>query len=155
MSHLPPEGLGNAVVRACGLEPGNAEGRLHFTKESKLLVAASRNAGLVEQAQQEVVERAFGTGERRIRTIMTPRHDIYWVDTNGSAEAMLKGIRGGRHEQIVVAKGALDQVVGVLRKQDLLDLHLDGKLLPDMNGGSDLLADVRDLLVVHDGATVL
>jgi putative hemolysin len=148
-------GLGNAVVRACGLEPGNAEGRLHSTEELKLLVAASRNAGLVEQAQQEVVERAFGMGERRIRTIMTPRHDIYWVDANGSAEAMLKGIRGSRHEQIVVARGTLDQVVGVLRKQDLLDLHLDGKLLPDMNGGSDLLAAVRDPLVVHDGATVL
>ena len=102
-----------------------------------------------------MVERAFGMGERRIRTIMTPRHDIYWVDANGSAEAMLKGIRGSRHEQIVVARGTLDQVVGVLRKQDLLDLHLDGKLLPDMNGGSDLLAAVRDPLVVHDGATVL
>lgn len=148
-------GLGNAVVRACGLEPGNAEGRLHSTEELKLLVAASRNAGLVQQAQQEVVERAFGMGERRIRTIMTPRHDIYWIDANSSAEVMLKGIRGSRHEQIVMARGSLDQVVGVLRKQDLLDLHLDGKLLPDKDGGSDLLAAMQDPLVVHDGATVL
>lgn len=147
-------GLGNTVVRACGLEPGNAEGRLHSTEELKLLVAASRNAGLVQQAQQEVVERAFGMGERRIRTIMTPRHDIYWVDANGSAEVMLKGIRGSRHEQIVMAKGTLDQVVGVLRKQDLLDLHLDGKL-PDKDGGCDLLAAMQNPLVVHDGATVL
>lgn len=48
--------LGNAVVRLFGLEPGHAEGRLHSTEELKLLVAASRNAGLVDQAQQDVVE---------------------------------------------------------------------------------------------------
>ena len=150
-------GLGNAVIRSCGLQPGNAEGRLHSTEELKLLVAASRNAGLVQQAQQEVVERAFGMGERRVRTIMTPRHDIYWIDANGSPAAMLQGVRASRHEQVVVAKGTLDQVVGVLRKQDLLDLHLDGKLLLETGcGGSDhLLALMREPLIVHDGATVL
>ena len=150
-------GLGNTVVRSCGLEPGSAEGRLHSTEELKLLVAASRSAGLVQQAQQEVVERAFGMGERRVRTIMTPRHDIYWIDANGSTQAMLKGVRGCRHEQVVVARGTLDQVVGVLRKQDLLDLHLDGKLLPDLDGSepAQLLAALREPLIVHDGATVL
>ena len=149
-------GLGNAVMRLCGLEPGNAESRLHSTEELKLLVAESRNAGLVQQAQQEVVERAFGLGERRIRTIMTPRHDIYWIDANGTADAMLQGVRSSRHEQVVVARGTLDHVVGVLRKQDLLDLHLDGKLLPKEGGGSDhLLALMREPLIVHDGATVL
>ena len=150
-------GLGNAIVRACGLEPGNAEGRLHSTEELKLLVAASKDAGLVQQAQQEVVERAFGMGERRVRTIMTPRHDIFWIDADGTPEAMLQGVRASRHEQVVVAKGTLDQVLGVLRKQDLLDLHLDGGRLLDREAcdSSHLLAVMREPLVVHDGATVL
>jgi len=151
-------GLGNAVVRLFGLEPGHAEGRLHSTEELKLLVAASKQAGLVEQAQQEVVERAFGMGERRVRAIMTPRHDIYWIDADGTSEAMLQGVRHSRHEQVVVARGTLDKVVGVLRKQDLLDLHLDGKLLlleGDSNGSAALLTAVREPIVVHDGATVL
>ena len=154
--------LGNVVVRAFGLEPGDAEGRLHSTEELKLLVAASREAGLVQQAQQEVVERAFGMGERRIRTIMTPRHDIYWVDANDSAQDMLRRIRDSRHEQILVARGTLDQVLGVLRKQDILDLCLDGKLSPGKDGAGedgagerDLLAAVREPLAVHDGSTVL
>ena len=149
--------LGAAVVRAFGLEAGHAEGRLHSTEELKLLVAASREAGLVEQAQQEVVERAFGMGERRIRTIMTARHDIYWIDANEPPDAMLRRVRGSRHEQVVVADGTLDKVVGVLRKQDLLDLHLDGKALhqADASGASNLMEALREPLVVHDGATVL
>ena len=146
-------GLGNAVVRLCGLEPGHAEDRLHSTEELKLLVAASREAGLVQQAQQEVVERAFGLGERRVRAIMTPRNDVYWIDANGTSEALLHGVRHSRHEQVVVARGSLDKVLGVLRKQDLLDLHLDGKLSPGDSAG--LLTAVREPMVVHDGATVL
>ena len=149
--------LGNAVIRSLGLEPGNAEGRLHSTEELRLLVAASKEAGLVQQTQQEVVERAFGMGERHVRTIMTPRHDIYWIDANGSADDMLQGVRRSRHEQIVVARGTLDQVTGVLRKQDLLDLHLDGKLPFNKEDANvdDLLAVIQEPLVVHDGATVL
>ncbi len=151
-------GLGNAVIRLCGLEPGSAEGRLHSTQELRLLVAASKDAGLVQQAQQEVVERAFGMGERRIRAIMTPRHDIYWIDADEPFDAMLQGVRQSRHEQLVVARGTLDKVIGVLRKQDLLDLHLDGKLglrAEDTDGSPALLAALRDPLVVHDGSTVL
>ena len=63
-------GLGDAIMRLLGLEHGRDEGRLHSTEELKLLVAAAKTAGLVDQAQQEVVERAFGMGERRIRAIM-------------------------------------------------------------------------------------
>ena len=148
--------LGNGIMRMMGLERGSEEGRLHSTEELKLLVAASRTAGLVDQSQQDVVERAFGMGNRRVRSIMTPRHDVDWVDADGSVEVILRGIRHGRHEQIVVARGTLDNVVGILRKQDLLDMHLDGKLPTSESdeGSATLLRAVRAPLVVHDGATV-
>jgi putative hemolysin len=148
--------LGNGIMRIMGLERGSEEGRLQSTEELKLLVAASRNAGLVDQSQQDVVERAFAMGNRRVRAIMTPRHDIDWVDAEGSVGSILQGIRHGRHEQIVMARGTLDNVVGILRKQDLLDMHLDGKL-PTSDSDeatATLLRAVRAPLVVHDGATV-
>ena len=149
-------GLGGLAMRLLGLEHPGEENRLHSTEELKLLVAASRSAGLVDQAQQDVVERAFAMGNRRVRSIMTPRHDVDWVDANGSTVDILRGVRHGRHEQIVVAKGALDDVVGILRKQDLLDMHLDGKLPTEdsEDGRASLLRAVRAPLVVHDGASV-
>ena len=149
-------GLGGVVMRLLGLERSSEENRLHSTEELKLLVAASRSAGLVDQAQQDVVERAFTMGNRRVRSIMTPRHDVDWVDANGTTEDILRGVRHGRHEQIVMAKGTMDDVVGILRKQDLLDMHLDGKLPTEDSeeGRAALLRAVRPPLVVYDGTTV-
>ena len=113
-----------------------------------LLVSASKDADLVQPAQQEVVERAFSMGELRVRSIMTPRLDVQWIDADDSREVMLKAIRDCRHEQVVVARTTLDQIVGILRKQDLLDADLDGQEL-------DPVAAVREPLMVHDAATVL
>ncbi|RYC29452.1 HlyC/CorC family transporter [Lichenibacterium minor] len=149
-------GLGGVVMRLLGLEHSSEGNRLHSTEELKLLVAASRSAGLVDQAQQDVVERAFAMGNRRVRSIMTPRHDVDWVDADGTTDAILRGVRHGRHEQIVMTKGTLDDVVGILRKQDLLDMHLDGKLPTEdsEDGRAALLRAVRAPLVVHDGASI-
>lgn len=141
-------GLGAAVLRLCGLEPGHGENQLHSTEELKLLVAESKNAGLVQTAQQEVVERAFNMGQVRVRAIMTPRLDVHWINADEPTDALLRSIRESRHEQVVVARGTLDKFVGVLRKQDLLDAHLDGQPL-------DPVGTVREPLIVHDGATVL
>ena len=149
-------GLGNGIMRLIGLERSGEAEHLHSTEELKLLVAASRSAGLVNQAQQDVVERAFAMGSRRVRAIMTPRHEIQWVNADGSIEAILHGVRHSRHEQVVVARGTLDNVVGILRKHDLLDMHLDGKL-PTAGadeGSAALLMALRPPLVMHDGATV-
>jgi CBS domain containing-hemolysin-like protein len=61
---------------------------------------------------------------------------------------MLRKIRECLHEQIVVGRGQVDNVIGVLRKQDLLDQALGGKPL-------NPLTLIKKPLVVHDGARVL
>jgi len=120
-------GLGNLVLRLCGLQPGAGEGSLHSPEELKLLVAASQEAGLLHQAQQEVVERVFNIGDRRIADIMTPRRDIDWIDADDGAEEILRTIRECRHEQLLVGRGSIDEPLGMILKKDLLDQVLDGK----------------------------
>ncbi len=48
-------GLGNLVLRLCGLRPGSGEGALHSADEIKLLVAASQEGGLraIRESQHE------------------------------------------------------------------------------------------------------
>jgi CBS domain containing-hemolysin-like protein len=98
--------------------------------------------------QQEAVERIFKIGRRRISDLMTPRPNVAWLDAEGSRDQMLQEVRECRHEQIVVSRGDIDEFLGVVRKQDILDQLLDGKPL-------DPLALVKEALVVHNSAPAL
>lgn len=140
-------GLGNLVLRLCGLRPGTGEGSLHSPDELKLLVAASQEAGLLHQAQQEVVDRVFNIGNRRIADIMTPRRDVNWIDADDSPEEMLRTIRECRHEQLLVGRGDVDEPLGMILKKDLLEQVLDGKAL-------DPMAVIRQPVTVHEGTAI-
>lgn len=94
--------LGNMVLRLLGLQPGAGEESLHSAEELKLLVSASQEAGLLQLAQQEVVERVFNMGGRPVGDIMTPRTEIDWVDADDSLKGILAAIRAYRHDQILI-----------------------------------------------------
>lgn len=140
-------GLGNLVLRACGLKPGTGEGSLHSAEELKMLISASQEAGLLQRAQQEVVERVFNIGDRRIGDIMTPRTDIDWIDADDSREEILATIRACRHDQILVGRGGIDEPLGMVLKHDLLNQALDGETL-------NPLVVLREPMVVHEGISI-
>jgi putative hemolysin len=119
-------GLGNLLLRACGLRPGAGEEMLHSAEELKLLVSASQEAGLLLRTQQEVVERVFNIGDRRIGDIMTPRTDIVWIDVENDHDEILRTLRECHHEYILVARGDIDELLGMIAKRDLFDQRLDG-----------------------------
>jgi putative hemolysin len=141
-------GLGNGIVRLFGLQAGHGEGSLHSTAELNLLVQASQEAGLIREAQQEAVQRIFSIGERRVRDIMTPRHEVEWVDADEDREAILRSVRECDHAQLVVSRSEVDEIVGVVRKQDLLNQLLDGKSV-------DVLAVTQPPIVVHESMSIL
>ena len=140
-------GLGNLVLRLFGLTPGSGEHSMHSPEELKMIVAASQEAGLLNQTQHDLVERVFNIGERHIANIMTPRRDIDWIDADDSQEEMLDVIRQCRHEQLLVGRGDIDEPIGMILKKDLLDQFLDGRPI-------DPLAAVREPLIVHESATI-
>jgi putative hemolysin len=140
-------GTGNLVLRLFGLRPGSGEESLHSPEELKLLVAASEEAGLLQHAQQEIVERVLSIGDRPIADIMTPRPAIDWIDADDSHDEILRTIRECQHEQLLVGRGDIDEPLGMLLKKDLLDQVLDGKPL-------DPMAVIRQPVIVHETARI-
>jgi CBS domain containing-hemolysin-like protein len=140
-------GLGNLVLRFFGLQPGAGEGSFHSPQELKLLVAESHEAGLLNQAQQQLVERVFNIGDRHIADIMTPRLDVDWIDADDTPEQILATVRECQHEQLLIARGSIDEPIGMVLKKDLLDQVLDGKPI-------DPMAVIKNPLVVHEGSSV-
>ncbi|HEY1392309.1 MAG TPA: hemolysin family protein, partial [Methylibium sp.] len=151
-ARVPPrnpgaEWPGEPGAQVLRTEPGAGEGSLHSPEELKLLVQESREAGILRQAQQEVVARVLDIGDRRIADIMTARPQIEWIDTQDDHANKLRAIRECRHDQLVVARGSLDEPLGIVLKKDLLDQLLDGLALEPMKA-------LREPLIVHEGASV-
>ena len=140
--------LGAAVLRPFGIKPDAADRQIHSTDELRRLVAESTEGGLIEGTQKEVVERAFDMTALPVRAIMTPRRALAWIDADKDGDERLAAVRESRHSLLLVARGELDALLGVVRKQDLLDAHLAGEPI-------DPLAHLRDPVVLPSTATVL
>ncbi|OUL30751.1 hemolysin family protein [Nostoc sp. 106C] len=112
--------IGNFVLKLIGLEPGSSEELLHSTEELKLLVAASHEAGLLGEAEQDVVERVFNLGDRRVSAFMTPRTEIVWLDINDPLETIRRQVISSIHSFFPVGQDSIDNLLGVVQTKEFL-----------------------------------
>ena len=140
-------GLGNLVLRLFGLRPGAGEGALHSASELKLIVAESQDAGLLQAAQEEIVVRTLDIGNRAIGEFMTPRTEVDWIDIAEDRDAMRQVVLESRHGELLVGRGTIDEIVGVVAKKDLLGQVLAGREL-------DPAAAVGQPLLIHEGVPI-
>lgn len=140
-------GMGNLVLRLFGLRPGTGEESLHSPGELKLLVEASQDAGLLQDAQEEVVVRALDIGNRRIGEIMTPRTELDWIDINDDRDEIVRTILESPYEQMLVGQGSIDNLLGTVTKTDLLNQVLRG-------GPLDPATVVAVPLMVHEAMPI-
>ena len=116
-----------SVLRFLGLRPGFQR---RVTDEDIIgVLIEGEKAGLIHAAEREMIEDVLDLSERAARSIMTPRPDVVWIDIDGEPEATIKTIRECPYAQLLVCRSTLDDVLGVVRKQDLLDQALDNRPL--------------------------
>jgi CBS domain containing-hemolysin-like protein len=86
--------------------------------------------------------------ERSVRSIMTPRSDISWVDLDDHPAAIKGQVLETPHNSFLVCRGELDRVLGVARGKDLMgDLALLGKI--------DEAVSLRRPIVLPESAAIL
>jgi putative hemolysin len=98
-----------------------------------MMVEQGIRAGTVEPAEREIIRQAFWLGERRVNAILTPRHQIAWIDLD-QPDAMVAELAAERpHARYLVCRGDLDTVAGFVHSRDLLVTCLRGEPL-DLEG---------------------
>jgi CBS domain containing-hemolysin-like protein len=73
---------------------------------------------------------------------------VSWIDLEDSKETVLRKVRECSHTQLLVSRGSIDEIVGVVDKQNLLDQALDSRPF-------DIEGALQAPLVVHEGATIM
>jgi putative hemolysin len=111
-------GSSNFIVRLLGIRPA-AEPPV-TEDEIKVLMEQGTQAGVFEEAEQEMVEGVFRLGEQRVGALMTPRPDVDWLDLDEPAAVLHDQILNSHRTRFPVAQGDLDNVLGILHTKDLL-----------------------------------
>ena len=106
--------------------------------EIKVLMEQGAEAGVFHESEQEIVSNVLRLDEQRISAIMTPRRDMFVIDLDEDEAGVWQRIIETSFSRLVVCRGGLEQVLGVLQTGDLLK-----KALP---GGHVTLADIEALL---------
>lgn len=71
-------------------------------------------------AEKDMVRGVLTLAERPVQTIMTPRPEVVWIDPADSKESMLAKIGNSTHRQFLVSRGSIDDVAGIVLKDDVL-----------------------------------
>ena len=96
-------------------------------EEIKVLIDEGTDSGVIDEAEQEIMERVFTLGDRKARTIMTPRSEIIWLDIDDSSQEIHKKIAGQRYSLFPVCKDDIDNILGVVQAKDFLSYNLIDK----------------------------
>lgn len=94
-------------------------------EEIRLLMERGTKAGVLDQAERDIVDRTLRLDDFKVDAIMTPGTQIKWLDLNDDPQTLLtKAIAGGR-SRYPVCRGQLDNVVGAVRMRDLFALVME------------------------------
>ena len=93
-------------------------------EEIKAMVQESTDGGEIEQIEQEIVERVFNLGDRRVASLMTHKSDIIALNVDNDAHAVRLAVAEGLHSFYPVYENSLDEIIGAVSLKDLFR-HID------------------------------
>ncbi|HEX7720413.1 MAG TPA: CBS domain-containing protein, partial [Woeseiaceae bacterium] len=100
------------------------------------------------QGERQMIRRVLGLSQRRVESVMTPRPEIAWLDIEDDEETLIREVKDAPHTRLLVARGDLDALEGVVQSRDLLRTFVEG-------GKLDLKSVVTQPLVVHEGMSAM
>jgi putative hemolysin len=135
-------------------------------EELRSVVAEAETAGVIEQSERQMISGIMRLSDRRVRGVMTPRGEIDWIDADMSDAEIRAQLAATLHTRLPVARGTVDDIIGVLQARDVVQALIEGRpldlaalaqpapVIPDVIDAVEALAVLRDasipIALVHD-----
>ena len=115
---------GNGVVRLFGLKPVPGHHAVHSEEEIRMIVSASRQEGVLEEQEKELLNNVFDLSDTPVRGIMTPRVDMVALDENATLRRFMGLNEEHGYSRVPIYRETIDKIVGIAYIGDVLK-HLD------------------------------
>jgi putative hemolysin len=117
-------------------------------EEIKTMITEGAEAGTIDEAEQEIIERVFHLGDRNITSLMTHRSDIIWFNLDDNEDKIKEKIFKEPHSVYPICDGEIDNIKGVVSIKDLYispdntlfkELMLPALFVPENNSAYQVL----------------
>jgi putative hemolysin len=117
-------------------------------EEIKTLITEGTEAGTIDEAEQEIINRVFHLGDRNTTSLMTHRSDIIWFNLDDTEDKIKEKILIEPHSVYPICDGSIDNIKGVVSIKDLYvtpdhklfrDIMQPALFIPDNNSPYQLL----------------
>ena len=132
------------LLRSLLRVPPATHRHVHSPEEIGLLIAESRDGGLLEPQEQVRLHRALRLGLRDARQLMVPRERLAAIEIKTPLGDVLRIVATSPYSRLPVFRGTLDDIAGILHTKDVVTHFLE-------RGRSGTLAGlIRPILRVPD-----
>ena len=133
-----------AILRQLLRVPTATHRHVHSPEEIGLMIAESRNGGLLEPQEQVRLHRALRLGLRDARQLMVPRGRLAALDVATPLADVLRIVATSPYSRLPVYRRSLDDIIGILHTKHVVTHFLD------RGRTGTLAALVRPILRVPD-----
>ncbi|WP_370931902.1 TerC family protein [Bartonella sp. DGB1] len=113
-----------------------------------LIVQQTTEQEVFQPEEKHMIQSVLELAERPIRSIMSPRNEVEWLDLNESLDEIKQTIYELKHSRIILAKDKIDEFIGIALVKDLL------KQL-SQEGNINWVNITKKPLVLHENTSVL
>lgn len=143
----------NLAAGVFGVEDDKA--REVSEREIQAMVDEGARVGVFQETEHDLLCGVFGLDERKVSAVMTPVTELIWLDIEAPQEEVMSRVFAHPHTKFPVARGSLDNFLGVVRARELLTIWArEGKIdleklirkplmMPDTKSALNALADFR------------
>ncbi len=108
----------NAILRLLGIK--NKSESAVSEEEIKSIIKDSAQGGEIQNIEQNIVERVFEMGDRKVNSLYTHRKDIVFFTLEDTWEEIKYKINHEKHSAYPVSKdGNLENIIGIVLLKDL------------------------------------
>ncbi|MBF7688280.1 TerC family protein [Acinetobacter rathckeae] len=142
----------SAVMRMLGGKPKHSQNTEHHHGDSDVLATRALADELFDDENSTyhsvMVQGVLGLSERPVKSIMTPRPDIDWIDLSDDTQEIQTRLMQMTHSRIIFAHGELDNLAGIALTHKLLNEYVEHEQF-------NIEQNLREPMIVHENAPVL
>ena len=140
------ERTADAVLRLLGGKRAASEPVLGETAD--VLAKESLANEVFSSEEKGMIHGVLTLAERPVKSIMTPRPDIEWIDLDEDEAVIREKIIGMTHSRLLLARGSLDNLEGIALNHNVLSNYFE-------KGHLSFEEALRQPLIVHESIKVL